>query len=656
MSLPVRVGRRSGKGKRCVRRRRTSSRKAVLASPRHGRGQATRAPRSTGRSVGSPACDRRAARLRRVRRRGVAGRRARRRSAPPRSSPPPLRSRRARSGAPAPAPRRPGVAVVVGATALAAWAGSRSRGRSPATGRGSGSPAGSSTWRSSRSASRRGRSRPAHGGSRRSSRVVVAAALAWALLGVAVPSLFEDGDRIARLREPVGYWNALALLADGGLALGLWLGPHAAARAPRLRAPPRLRGDHRAAAHPVACGHRRRGRGPRALAGAVRPIASQTRCRPSSPCSPESPSPAGPSRAPRSSRTARSVPTASRTGGRSPCSPSPAALVVALAAWRLPVSRLVVERAAPRARRARRRVRGLLVVGVAGVAAAVGNPRLVGVVAALGRGVRERPRAAHGSLRQQPPGLVEGVASARRGQARSPGSGARHVRDRPEARPRGRELGRASRTASRSSCSPTSAPSASASALLVIGGAIVGVRRGSAVAPTSGERPAAVALALPRPRLRRPRARRLRPRLPRGHRADARRARRPAGARPPAARPCGSAGRARRCCSRPPSPRSSSSSLPALAEREVERSLDAVDAGRRRGRRRRADRARQLNPSRSARSRRSPSPRTRPGTSGWPSRGTSGRPSSSPRTRTRGTRSASTTSSRRATGAPRTRR
>ena len=58
--------------------------------------------------------------------------------------------------------------------------------------------------------------------------VVVAAALAWALLGVAVPSFFEDGDRIARLREPVGYWNALALLADAGLGLGLWL-----ARAPR---------------------------------------------------------------------------------------------------------------------------------------------------------------------------------------------------------------------------------------------------------------------------------------------------------------------------------------------------------------------------------------------------------------------------------------
>ena len=58
---------------------------------------------------------------------------------------------------------------------------------------------------------------------------VLGAALGWSLLGVAIPSLFEDGDRIARLREPVGYWNALALLADGALALGLWL-----ARDPRV--------------------------------------------------------------------------------------------------------------------------------------------------------------------------------------------------------------------------------------------------------------------------------------------------------------------------------------------------------------------------------------------------------------------------------------
>ena len=53
--------------------------------------------------------------------------------------------------------------------------------------------------------------------------IVLGAAIGWALLGVAIPSLFPDGDRIARLREPIGYWNALALLADGAVALGLWL-------------------------------------------------------------------------------------------------------------------------------------------------------------------------------------------------------------------------------------------------------------------------------------------------------------------------------------------------------------------------------------------------------------------------------------------------
>ncbi|MGB8349423.1 MAG: hypothetical protein WCE47_03260, partial [Gaiella sp.] len=59
--------------------------------------------------------------------------------------------------------------------------------------------------------------------------LVFGAAIGWALLGVAIPSLFPDGDRIARLREPVGYWNALALLADAALALGLWVG-----RSPRV--------------------------------------------------------------------------------------------------------------------------------------------------------------------------------------------------------------------------------------------------------------------------------------------------------------------------------------------------------------------------------------------------------------------------------------
>ncbi len=77
--------------------------------------------------------------------------------------------------------------------------------------------------RSSPSACCRERSPEAPGASQPSPRSCSPPALGWALLGVAIPSLFPDGDRIARLREPVGYWNALALLADAALALGLWV-------------------------------------------------------------------------------------------------------------------------------------------------------------------------------------------------------------------------------------------------------------------------------------------------------------------------------------------------------------------------------------------------------------------------------------------------
>lgn len=52
---------------------------------------------------------------------------------------------------------------------------------------------------------------------------VLSATLAWALLTKVVPSLDPEGDRVARLREPVGYWNGLALLADVAVVLGLWL-------------------------------------------------------------------------------------------------------------------------------------------------------------------------------------------------------------------------------------------------------------------------------------------------------------------------------------------------------------------------------------------------------------------------------------------------
>ena len=47
--------------------------------------------------------------------------------------------------------------------------------------------------------------------------------VAWALAGKVVPSLFPDGARRARLREPLEYWNALALAAAFALPLALWL-------------------------------------------------------------------------------------------------------------------------------------------------------------------------------------------------------------------------------------------------------------------------------------------------------------------------------------------------------------------------------------------------------------------------------------------------
>lgn len=69
------------------------------------------------------------------------------------------------------------------------------------------------------------------GGLARSSASRAASALAallalvvgWALLGRVFPGLFPDGFRIARLREPVGYWNALALLCAFAVVLGLWV-------------------------------------------------------------------------------------------------------------------------------------------------------------------------------------------------------------------------------------------------------------------------------------------------------------------------------------------------------------------------------------------------------------------------------------------------
>jgi O-Antigen ligase len=60
------------------------------------------------------------------------------------------------------------------------------------------------------------------------------AAVVWALAGKAIPALFDDGGRAARLRDPIGYWNALALAAGALLVLCLWLSTSRFRRAVRL--------------------------------------------------------------------------------------------------------------------------------------------------------------------------------------------------------------------------------------------------------------------------------------------------------------------------------------------------------------------------------------------------------------------------------------
>jgi O-antigen ligase len=64
--------------------------------------------------------------------------------------------------------------------------------------------------------------------------VALAAALGtavlWALAGKAIPALFPDGGRAARLRDPIDYWNALALAAGALVVLGLWLASRPPAR------------------------------------------------------------------------------------------------------------------------------------------------------------------------------------------------------------------------------------------------------------------------------------------------------------------------------------------------------------------------------------------------------------------------------------------
>jgi tetratricopeptide (TPR) repeat protein len=53
--------------------------------------------------------------------------------------------------------------------------------------------------------------------------ILLGLVFAWALLGKIVPGLYDDYGRVARLRAPIGYWNALSLLGDATLPLGMWI-------------------------------------------------------------------------------------------------------------------------------------------------------------------------------------------------------------------------------------------------------------------------------------------------------------------------------------------------------------------------------------------------------------------------------------------------
>jgi O-antigen ligase len=52
---------------------------------------------------------------------------------------------------------------------------------------------------------------------------ILGAVCVWTLAGKTLPWLYEDYERVARLRAPVGYWNALALLGAIALPIGLCL-------------------------------------------------------------------------------------------------------------------------------------------------------------------------------------------------------------------------------------------------------------------------------------------------------------------------------------------------------------------------------------------------------------------------------------------------
>ena len=131
------------------------------------------------------------------------------------------------------APQPGGGAALLGVLlATAAWAGlSIAWSVAPGPARGPSSTGRSSSPRSSSSGSCSARAARAPAAGRSAALVAaLGAAVVWALAGKAIPALFPDGGRTARLRDPIGYWNALALAADMLLVLALQLAAAARSR------------------------------------------------------------------------------------------------------------------------------------------------------------------------------------------------------------------------------------------------------------------------------------------------------------------------------------------------------------------------------------------------------------------------------------------
>src|SRR5438309_227319 len=52
---------------------------------------------------------------------------------------------------------------------------------------------------------------------------LLGAVCVWSLAGKVFPWVYEDYGRLVRLRGPIGYWNALALLGAIAIPLALWV-------------------------------------------------------------------------------------------------------------------------------------------------------------------------------------------------------------------------------------------------------------------------------------------------------------------------------------------------------------------------------------------------------------------------------------------------